>query len=72
MAERVRAECTIEGNTWMDTHEVLPIAFGMKKLRMTCVLIDDMTCTDDIFEKIQETIGDEEIQNIDTVSLDKA
>lgn len=70
MADTIRT-LKIEGNTWMDTHEVVPIAFGMKKLRMKCIIIDDLVSTDDIFEKIQETF-EEDVQSIDTVSFNKA
>lgn len=70
MATGIRG-LTIEGVTWMDSHEVVPIAFGMKKLRMKCIIVDDLVCTDDIFEKIQETYEDD-VQSIDTVSFNKA
>lgn len=70
MADGIR-KIVIEGNTWMDSHEILPIAFGMKKLRMKCVIIDDLTCTEDIFEKIQEAF-EEDVQSVDTVSFNKA
>ena len=70
MADGIR-NIVIEGNTSMDSHEIVPIAFGMKKLRMKCVIIDDLTCTEDIFEKIQEAY-EEDVQSVDTVSFNKA
>jgi elongation factor 1-beta len=70
MATGIRG-ITMEGVTWMDSHEVVPIAFGMKKLRMKCIIVDDLVATDDVFEKIQETYEDD-VQSIDTVSFNKA
>jgi translation elongation factor EF-1beta len=70
MATGIRA-IEINGVTWMNAHEIVPIAFGMKKLRMKCILVDDLVATDDIFDKIQETFEDD-VQSIDTVSFNKA
>lgn len=70
MATNIRS-LTLEGVTWMDSHEIVPIAFGMKKLRMKCIIVDDLTCTDDIFDAITEKFEDD-IQSIDTESLNKA
>jgi translation elongation factor EF-1beta len=40
-------------------------------LRMKCVIVDDLTCTEDIFESIQE-LYPEDVQSVDTVSFNKA
>lgn len=70
MAEKIRTEVNMEGLTWMDSHEIVPIAFGMKKLQMSCIIIDDLVGTDDIFDKIM--VWDDDVQSCDIVSFDKA
>lgn len=70
LAEKIRAEVTMEGLVWMDSHEIVPIAFGMKKLQMSCVIVDDLVGTDDIFDKI--TAWEDDVQSCDIVSFDKA
>ena len=67
-ADKVR-QIEFDGLTWLDSHQVLDIAFGMKKLRMTCIVFDYVE-TEDIWEKIKE--DEENIQNVDIVSFDKA
>jgi translation elongation factor EF-1beta len=70
MATGIRA-VEMNGVTWMNAHEIVPIAFGMKKLRMKCIIVDDLVQTDDVFEKIQELYEDD-VQSVDTVSFNKA
>lgn len=70
MADKIRAEVNMEGLTWMDVHEIVPIAFGMKKLQMSCIIVDDLVGTDDIFDKI--TVWEDDVQSCDIVSFDKA
>ena len=42
----------IDGLTWNNEPKKLPVAFGMYKLQMGCVIEDDKVLTDDIFQKI--------------------
>jgi elongation factor 1-beta len=58
-----------EGLTWMDTHQIVPVGFGMNKLQMTMIIVDDLISTDDIFEVIEEW---EEIQSVDISKFSKA
>ena len=58
-----------EGLTWMDTHQIVPVGFGMNKLQMTMIIVDDLISTDDIFEIIEEW---EEIQSVDINKFSKA
>lgn len=46
----------------------MPVAFGMNKLQLGCVIEDEKISTDDMFEKIQEW---EDVQSIDVVSFNK-
>lgn len=46
----------------------MPVAFGMNKLQVGCVVEDDKVSMDELFEKIEEW---EEVQSTDTVSFQK-
>lgn len=46
----------IEGLTWGTAHKKLPFAFGIFKLQVSCIIIDDLVNTDEIIEQI-ENIG---------------
>ena len=59
----------IEGLVWNTEQKILPIAFGMNKLQLGCVIEDDKVGTDDIFEKIES--WEDEVQSVDTVSFQK-
>ena len=58
-----------EGLVWKDQHKIVPIGFGMNKLEMGMIIVDDLISTDDIFEIIE---GWEEIQSVDVVKFNKA
>lgn len=63
-------ELTFEGLVWTQEYKKKPVAFGMYKLEIGCVVEDDKVSTDDLFEKIQNT-WEEEIQSIDIVQFQK-
>ena len=58
-----------EGLVWKDQHKIVPIGFGMNKLEMGMIIVDDLIGTDDIFEIIEAW---EEIQSVDVVKFNKA
>jgi elongation factor 1-beta len=60
----------MDGLTWMDAYEVLPLAFGMKKLQMQVIVSDEKVQTDDIWEQI--TAWEDDVQSVDVVKFDKA
>lgn len=68
-ADKIRTY-VINGVTWLDSHAVVPVAFGMMKLQMTCVIIDDLVETDDIWDMIKS--DEDNIQNVDVLTFDKA
>merc|ERR1712150_78488 len=70
MATKIRKEIVMQGLTWQDTHKVLPVAFGMKKLQMVMIIVDELVSTDDIFEKIEA--WEEDVQSVDIVDFNKA
>ncbi|VWU52241.1 elongation factor 1 (EF-1), putative [Hepatocystis sp. ex Piliocolobus tephrosceles] len=46
----------MEGLTWGKAHKKMPFAFGLFKLQVSCVIIDDLINTDELIESI-ENIG---------------
>lgn len=56
---------------WGVACEKVPVAFGLFKLMVSCIVIDDVVGTDDIIEMIE---GDfpEEVSSVDTHAMNKA
>merc|ERR1711935_139110 len=69
MATKVRL-IEKDGLVWMDTHKVLPVAFGMKKLQMSMLIEDEKIETEDIFEIIES--WEEDVQSTDIFTFNKA
>lgn len=59
--EKLVRAIKIDGLEWSVTCKKLPVAFGLMKLQIGCVIIDDLVNTDDIIEKI-EILGMDETQ----------
>lgn len=66
--ERVTVENICD---WGEGHEVVPIAFGICKLQVSCCVLDDLMGTEDIEEILTEKFGDS-IQSIDVAAFNKA
>lgn len=58
----------IDGLVWNKQPKLVPVAFGMNKLQVGCVIEDEKVSTDDIFEKIE---ADPLVQSTDVVSFQK-
>eukprot|EP00922_Rhytidocystis_sp_ex-Travisia-forbesii_P041132 GHVS01061385.1.p1 GENE.GHVS01061385.1~~GHVS01061385.1.p1 ORF type:complete len:264 (+),score=55.55 GHVS01061385.1:65-793(+) len=43
----------IEGVTWGLGHKKVPVAFGLYKLQVSCVILDDLVNTEEIIEQIE-------------------
>lgn len=54
--EKAVRQIKMEGLEWAGQSKTLPIAFGLNKLQMGCVIVDDLISTDDLIERI-ECIG---------------
>ncbi|KAI0982350.1 hypothetical protein GJ496_006361 [Pomphorhynchus laevis] len=67
LESRVRA-ITMEGLVWGEA-KYLPIAYGIKKLQILCVVEDEKVSTDDLEEEI--TSMDDMVQSVDIVSFNK-
>ena len=68
IATKVRA-IEKEGLVWKDSHKIVPVGFGMNKLEMGMIIVDDLIATDDIFEIIEAW---EEVQSVDVTKFTKA
>ncbi|CAI5741704.1 unnamed protein product [Peronospora destructor] len=68
LAAKIKA-LPVEGLTWGEGHKLVPVAFGIKKLLVQCVIIDDLVLLDDITEAIE---GFEDyVQSVDVTSMNK-
>eukprot|EP01038_Epipyxis_sp_PR26KG_P012273 gene12273-16459_t len=58
-----------EGLLWGDTFKLEPVAFGIKKLVITCVIVDNLVLLDDIIESIESL--EEWVQSAQVTSMNK-
>ncbi|KAI9905129.1 hypothetical protein PsorP6_014205 [Peronosclerospora sorghi] len=68
LAAKIKA-IPIEGLTWGEGHKLVPVAFGIKKLLVQCVIIDDLVLLDDITEAIEAL--EDYVQSVDIASMNK-
>ena len=67
MEEGVR-KIELDGLVWGPS-KLVEVGFGIKKLSISCVVIDDLVCTDDIEEAISAL--DEYVQSVDIGAMNK-
>jgi elongation factor 1-beta len=67
--QRILKECVKEGCDWKQDCKKEPVAFGVFKLIVGCVIEDDKVSTDDIEEQI--TAMDDMVQSVDIQSFNK-
>jgi translation elongation factor EF-1beta len=67
VAARIKKEVVLESLQWGD-YELLPVAYGIMKLRIICVIEDDKVALDDLIEAIEEF---EEVQSVDIDAFNK-
>ena len=58
-----------EGLTWGQAFKLEPVAYGIKKLVLTCSIVDSLVLLDDITEYIEEM--EEFVQSVNIVSMNK-
>eukprot|EP00178_Gracilaria_changii_P019251 TRINITY_DN5593_c0_g1_i1.p2 TRINITY_DN5593_c0_g1~~TRINITY_DN5593_c0_g1_i1.p2 ORF type:complete len:183 (+),score=61.49 TRINITY_DN5593_c0_g1_i1:71-550(+) len=58
----------MDGLVW-GSHKLIPVAFGVKKLSITCVIEDDKVSTQDLEEKISDF--EDYVQSVDIASFQK-
>lgn len=66
--EKIKA-IEIDGLVWKQDNKKEPIAYGVEKLIVGCVVEDDKVGIDDLIDKIMEF--DEEVQSVDIRSFNK-
>merc|ERR1719244_1487973 len=66
--ERLVRTIAMEGLVWGSSKQV-PVGYGINKLRITCVVVDDLVSTDDIEDQI---VGFEDhVQSMDIFAFNK-
>jgi translation elongation factor EF-1beta len=58
-----------EGLAWGETFKLEPVAYGIKKLVMTCTIVDSLVLMDDITENIEAL--EEHVQSCTVASMNK-
>jgi len=66
---KIKTEIIMDGLVWNNEPKIVPIAFGMNKLQVGCVVEDSKVSVDDIYEKIEA--WEDIVQSTDTVSFQK-
>eukprot|EP01106_Pelomyxa_sp_JSP_P014589 TRINITY_DN46_c0_g1_i1.p1 TRINITY_DN46_c0_g1~~TRINITY_DN46_c0_g1_i1.p1 ORF type:complete len:256 (+),score=98.30 TRINITY_DN46_c0_g1_i1:69-836(+) len=66
--EKVVRDIAMEGLLWGKS-ELVPVAFGIKKLQIVAIIVDDLVSTDAIEEEL--TQHEDVIQSVDIVSFNK-
>lgn len=68
LAKKIKAT-EIDGLKWGEGHKLVPVAFGIKKLLVQCIIIDDKVLLDDITDKIESF--EDYVQSVDIASMNK-
>eukprot|EP01036_Dinobryon_divergens_P024414 gene24416-32862_t len=58
-----------EGLSWGESFKLEPIAYGVKKLVMTCTIVDSLVLLDDVTENIEKL--EEFVQSVTIASMNK-
>jgi len=58
-----------EGLTWGQTFKLEPVAYGIKKLVLTCTIVDHLVLLDDVTENIEAM--EEFVQSVNVASMNK-
>lgn len=58
-----------EGLSWGETFKLEPVAFGIKKLVMTCTIVDSLVVLDDITENIEAL--EQWVQSVNIAAMNK-
>ena len=58
-----------EGLSWGQTFKLEPVAYGIKKLVMTCTIVDSLVLMDDITDNIESI--EEYVQSVQVASMNK-
>jgi len=67
--KKIKDEIVLDGLVFNNEPKIVPVAFGMNKLQIGCVVEDLKVQLDDIYEKIEA--WEDIVQSTDTVSMQK-
>merc|ERR1712037_268629 len=71
MAQEIDERITLEsGHKWGENHHLEEMAFGIKKLRIQCVVQNELVGSDLLADLIKETWPDE-VQSVDIAAFQK-
>ncbi|CAM9315207.1 unnamed protein product [Sphacelaria rigidula] len=59
----------INGLAWGEAHKLVPVAFGVKKLVLSCVVEDDKVGVEDITDAIEAF--EDEVQSVDMTTMNR-
>jgi translation elongation factor EF-1beta len=62
-------EYSQEGLVWGENFKLEPVAFGIKKLVMTCTIVDSLVLLDDVTENIEKL--EDFVQSVTIASMNK-
>jgi translation elongation factor EF-1beta len=62
-------EHRIEGLHWGEGYELKEVAYGIQKLVMSCVIVDELVVVDDIFEPIEAL--EDFVQSVDMLTMNR-
>ncbi|RHY35984.1 hypothetical protein DYB25_010174, partial [Aphanomyces astaci] len=68
LAAKIKA-LQINGLTWGEGHKLVPVAYGIKKLLVQCIIVDDLVLLDDITDAIEAF--EDYVQSVDVASMNK-
>jgi len=69
LAAKILAEIILDGLVWNKDYKLVPVAYGIKKIQMGCVVEDDKVASDDIIEKIM--VWEDQVQSVDIATMQK-
>ena len=70
LGDKIINEIEQDGLVWQKKFEIVPEAFGMKKLKMTMTIEDEKISSDDILDRIAQ--WEDEVQSCDVIEFTKA
>jgi len=66
--ERLVREIELEGMEWKAS-KLVDVCYGIKKLQISCVVLDEVVSIDELIEKIQEF--EDQVQSVDIAAFNK-
>lgn len=66
--EKIREE-KIDGLVWGEAYKLVPVAFGVKKLVLSCVVVDSKVGVEDITDVIEKF--EDEVQSVDMTTMNR-